>query len=253
MRNLLVHLRTLTYFGPGNEADYVLISVVRSSKPGFLNSLNRMNVMLTRCRAGLVIVTNKLFLDSETGGRHTLLGRLARHWEYYRRDQTVTSWISRRLVAEGAADLPGSLGSRRKPHAQLVPVSQNFHAYDTDVSQPLPSSTLSKPDMSGIMSQNRSASFGPGARQAVEATFANAVKFPSNLRSNDMARPCPPVSVEVYRGNVSMNHCCRAHTTMRRSQCSQVYQHLREHQNQRALLDVQLCGKQQVQVQKLQH
>ncbi|KAJ7095570.1 AAA domain-containing protein, partial [Mycena epipterygia] len=62
----------------GNEADYVLVSVVRTTQPGFLRSLNRMNVMLTRARAGMVLVTNAAFLHG--AGGPTLLGQLARYW-----------------------------------------------------------------------------------------------------------------------------------------------------------------------------
>ncbi|KAJ7691104.1 AAA domain-containing protein, partial [Mycena olivaceomarginata] len=63
----------------GNEADYVLVSVVRTEAAGFLRSLNRMNVMLTRAKKGMVIVTSSLFLRSGDGAR-TLLGRLAQYW-----------------------------------------------------------------------------------------------------------------------------------------------------------------------------
>jgi len=36
----------------GNEADYVILFSVKTQKPGFLKSLPRMNVALTRCRKG---------------------------------------------------------------------------------------------------------------------------------------------------------------------------------------------------------
>ena len=126
---VLAYQRLLTYCSTGNEADYVLISVVRSSKPGFLTSINRMNVMLTRCRSGLVVVTSSSFLRG--GGERTLLGKLARHWEGARGlDKT---WIDWRLVAEGVADLPGSPGPKRKSqqqqqqHTRIRPFSQNFY------------------------------------------------------------------------------------------------------------------------------
>ncbi|KAJ6468775.1 AAA domain-containing protein [Mycena sanguinolenta] len=89
----------------GNEADYVLVSVVRTDAPGFLRSLNRMNVMLTRAKKGMVIVTSSAFLRSH--GAQTLLGRLARYWETRQQD----IWIDWRRVADGTADLPGLPGS----------------------------------------------------------------------------------------------------------------------------------------------
>ncbi|RDB17534.1 hypothetical protein Hypma_001245 [Hypsizygus marmoreus] len=93
----------------GNEADFVLISVVRSgNQPGFLSSLDRMNVMLTRCRRGLVVVTNRSFLEG--GGRYTLLGGLQRHWSEIGGHHT---WVDWKLVAEGKADLPSAPGPKR--------------------------------------------------------------------------------------------------------------------------------------------
>ncbi|KAJ7212890.1 AAA domain-containing protein [Mycena haematopus] len=99
----------------GNEADYVLVSVVRTEAPGFLRSLNRINVMLTRAKKGMVIVTCSSFLRSANGAE-TLLGRLARYWETHQQEM----WIDWRRVADGTADLPGSPGipSLAGPSAQ---------------------------------------------------------------------------------------------------------------------------------------
>ncbi|KAF9529891.1 AAA domain-containing protein, partial [Crepidotus variabilis] len=95
----------LDSFQVGNEADYVLISVVRSSSPGFLRSVNRMNVMLTRCRKGMVIVSNRGFLEGSGGGVSTLLGQLLAHWRLYHDPQP---WVNWREVSQGTASLPGS-------------------------------------------------------------------------------------------------------------------------------------------------
>ncbi|KAJ4477545.1 AAA domain-containing protein, partial [Lentinula aciculospora] len=62
----------------GNEADYVLLSVVRSAHVGFLHSSQRMNVMLTRCRRGMVIVSSRSFLGGIA--RDTLVGKLSTYW-----------------------------------------------------------------------------------------------------------------------------------------------------------------------------
>ncbi|KAF9459527.1 P-loop containing nucleoside triphosphate hydrolase protein [Collybia nuda] len=99
----------------GNEAKYVLISVVRSGRPGFLTSLNRMNVMLTRCQAGLVIVTSRFFLRG--GGQDTLLGKLAKHWEQGRGDG---AWVEWRSVASEEVDLPGAPGRNRTVNASNI-------------------------------------------------------------------------------------------------------------------------------------
>ncbi|KAF4611643.1 hypothetical protein D9613_003986 [Agrocybe pediades] len=89
----------------GNEDDYVLISVVRSQHPGFLSSLNRLNVMLTRFKKGMVIVSSQRFM--KLGGSQTLLGGLSREWQSKCSGNT---WIDWRDVAGRQANLPGSSG-----------------------------------------------------------------------------------------------------------------------------------------------
>ncbi len=51
----------------GHEADVVFLSFVKTSSVGFLNSINRLNVALTRARYQLVMIGNKkYFLDQDT-------------------------------------------------------------------------------------------------------------------------------------------------------------------------------------------
>ncbi|KAI9510320.1 P-loop containing nucleoside triphosphate hydrolase protein [Russula earlei] len=90
-------------FPTGNEADYVILSSVRTERAGFLNSQPRMNVALTRCRKGMVVVTRKAFLQGP--GKNTLLGRLAAAWSPPQRDV----WIDRKALLSGPVDLPGLL------------------------------------------------------------------------------------------------------------------------------------------------
>jgi hypothetical protein len=88
----------------GNEADYVIVSVVRSSAPGFLTSSRRANVMLTRCKRGMVIVSSINFLQGVA--RKTLVGRLAECWrEVHGRE---TTWVGWKDVLRGTARLPGA-------------------------------------------------------------------------------------------------------------------------------------------------
>ena len=89
----------------GHEKPYVIVSAVRTTAPGFLRSLNRMNVMLTRCPAGMVLVTQRAFLRG--AGRSTLLSRLAHQWEH--RVGEKAAWADAMDVANGRAALPGSL------------------------------------------------------------------------------------------------------------------------------------------------
>ncbi|SJL09703.1 uncharacterized protein ARMOST_13084 [Armillaria ostoyae] len=61
----------------GNEEDYIVISLVRSRSIGFLKSLRRTNVMLTRCKKGMYILTSRSFMDG--AGGESLAGELAEH------------------------------------------------------------------------------------------------------------------------------------------------------------------------------
>ncbi|KAI0915361.1 hypothetical protein AcV5_003854 [Taiwanofungus camphoratus] len=106
----------------GHESPYVIVSTVRTTTPGFLKSLNRMNVMLTRCQSGMVIVTNRMFLRTRAG-QDTLLGRLAQHWED--RQGVEATWTYSSLVADRRPDMPGVRGRTvPSPLARLVSSSR---------------------------------------------------------------------------------------------------------------------------------
>ncbi|KIO15260.1 hypothetical protein M404DRAFT_118407 [Pisolithus tinctorius Marx 270] len=59
----------------GNEAEHIIISVVRTDKLGFLANQRRTNVMLTRCKKTMVICTSKAFIWGPAAS--TLIGELA--------------------------------------------------------------------------------------------------------------------------------------------------------------------------------
>jgi regulator of nonsense transcripts 1 len=61
-------------FFSGNEEDYIIISLVRSRGLGFLDNLRRTNVMLTRCKKGMFIITSRKFMDGIGG--ESLVGEL---------------------------------------------------------------------------------------------------------------------------------------------------------------------------------
>jgi len=77
---------------------------VRSSRPGFLRSVRRMNVMLTRCRRGLIIVSSQAFLGPGGKGSDTLLGKLVQHWQ----SKYPQTWIDWNPVLNASVDLPGA-------------------------------------------------------------------------------------------------------------------------------------------------
>ncbi|TCD66239.1 hypothetical protein EIP91_001642 [Steccherinum ochraceum] len=88
----------------GHEAAYVLISAVRTVNPGFLRSQTRMNVMLTRCEAGMVVVTRRSFVETQD----TLLGKLARWWERKSEESGGKVWFEAREIRGGKERrLPG--------------------------------------------------------------------------------------------------------------------------------------------------
>ncbi|KAI0800446.1 AAA domain-containing protein, partial [Fomes fomentarius] len=104
----------------GHEAPYIIVSAVRTTKAGFLRSLNRLNVMLTRCKQGMVLVTQRAFLLN--GGKNTLLGKLAEHWE--KKVGQKAAWADAMEVADGRASLPGAPG--RGTGALVVEMSAMF-------------------------------------------------------------------------------------------------------------------------------
>mgnify|MGYP001427369793 CR=1 FL=1 len=63
----------------GNEEEYIIISLVRSRALGFLSNRRRTNVMLTRCKRGMYVVTSKKFMEGE--GDESLVGELLEELE----------------------------------------------------------------------------------------------------------------------------------------------------------------------------
>ena len=62
----------------GNERDYIIVSLVRTRGLGFLDDHRRTNVMLTRCKRGMYIVTEWNFVYGNAA--NTLVGRMASTW-----------------------------------------------------------------------------------------------------------------------------------------------------------------------------
>lgn len=60
----------------GNEEDFIVLSLVRSEKIGFLKEGRRVNVMLTRCKRGMIILTSRVFVEGIASS--SLIGGLAK-------------------------------------------------------------------------------------------------------------------------------------------------------------------------------
>jgi hypothetical protein len=86
----------------------VILSSVRTQQAGFLNSRPRMNVALTRCRKGMIVVTNKCFLRG--AGSKTLLGQLCSTWS-----QHGDAWIDWKAILNDSVTLPGLPAPPPKP------------------------------------------------------------------------------------------------------------------------------------------
>jgi superfamily I DNA and/or RNA helicase len=64
----------------GNEADYIIISLVRTEGMGFLDNNRRANVLLTRCKKGMFVMTSRELMMKDRS-RETLLGKFAYTWD----------------------------------------------------------------------------------------------------------------------------------------------------------------------------
>ena len=61
----------------GNEEDHIIVSIVRTSSPGFMKNQRRTNVMLSRCKKGMMILTRREFLQHWDVAK-TLVGQFAK-------------------------------------------------------------------------------------------------------------------------------------------------------------------------------
>lgn len=61
----------------GNEEDHIVVSIVRTSSPGFMVNQRRTNVMLSRCKESMMILTQRGFLQNKAVAK-TLVGHLAK-------------------------------------------------------------------------------------------------------------------------------------------------------------------------------
>ena len=76
----------------GNEADHIIVSIVRTTAPGFMRNQRRTNVMLSRCKKSMMICTNRLFLQKKNVAK-TLVGKLAKE------HVPKTGWVTLEALA----------------------------------------------------------------------------------------------------------------------------------------------------------
>ena len=87
----VVHDR-FEFIRDGNEADHIIISIVRTKEPGFMNNPRRTNIMLSRCKKSMMICTNREFLEN-TSVAETLFGQLAKE------HVLKTGWVTLKVLA----------------------------------------------------------------------------------------------------------------------------------------------------------
>jgi hypothetical protein len=78
----------------GKEDHFIVISLVRTKELGFMTSLQRTNVMLTRCQRGMYIVSSKAFLQGS--GANSLVGMMAAEL-----GTRPGAWLTRRDIETG--------------------------------------------------------------------------------------------------------------------------------------------------------
>ena len=76
----------------GNEEDHIIISIVRTSGPGFMKNQRRTNVMLSRCKRSMMICTNRGFLQ-----RPSVAGTLV--WKLAEEHIPRTGWVTLQALA----------------------------------------------------------------------------------------------------------------------------------------------------------
>ncbi|KAF5367449.1 hypothetical protein D9758_003653 [Tetrapyrgos nigripes] len=61
----------------GNEDDYIIVSIVGTKKLGFLKEKRRVNVMLTRCKVKMIVLSSRKFVKGVA--KESLVGKLEEH------------------------------------------------------------------------------------------------------------------------------------------------------------------------------
>ncbi|KAF9803983.1 hypothetical protein IEO21_09499 [Rhodonia placenta] len=102
-----------------------------------------MNVMLSRLQEGMVIVTNRNFLDFP--GRKTLLGRMARRWQDERGEAV---WTLPQRIAERTANMPGVTMTPSTPKVPRAPSEAETESSSNPVCERIQALSLS-PQVAG--------------------------------------------------------------------------------------------------------
>ena len=76
----------------GSEEDHIIVSIVRTSGPGFMKNQRRTNVMLSRCKKSMVICTHRRFLQ-----RKSATGTLV--WQLAKEHIPRTGWVTLQALA----------------------------------------------------------------------------------------------------------------------------------------------------------
>jgi AAA domain len=162
----------------------VILSSVRTKWPGFLKSQPRMNVALTRCRKGMVVVTDKSFLQGK--GKKTLLGQLCLTWSKHH-DACWNDWkaVLNNLVALPGLPVPSSRsnGTHSPTTPQRNPPSQARARARTHDGQPTLSTSAGSASGSNSVIGSGDRTTTTAVRRDTPRPLANASGQSSRRRS----------------------------------------------------------------------
>jgi len=103
----------------GNEADYIIISLVRTVSIGFLNNNRRANVLLTRCKKGMFVLCSRTLMTGRTA-QTTLLGEFAARWQA---EQDKSAWPNYQDLVDGVPMVDEELVTEPPPVSKPAPLA----------------------------------------------------------------------------------------------------------------------------------
>ena len=179
----------------GHEEEFVIVSAVRTDRPGFLSVQRRNNVMLSRCTTGMIVVTNKSFLTYNDSSAKTLLGKLVNHWAAATPSGSV--WIDWRSITSQSANLPGVYAPKPAPAPQANP--NRTYVHQVQRSQ----TTVGIPPSFSVIDTNSSRRRGTQAVAQLDAQFRGlAVSLPPSHPPPAPVNPFPALGgAGVQRSN----------------------------------------------------
>ncbi|KAJ3515427.1 hypothetical protein NLJ89_g1766 [Agrocybe chaxingu] len=146
----------------GNEDDYIVISLVRSEKMGFLREMRRVNVMLTRCKKGMIICANRRFVEGKAA--QSLVGQLAAslgHETWVGANDVLTKGVQPFKNPSSPTDSHHKMATTRRVFQPIL--DGRAPAVNKPLpTQVIPEAELSQSDISTVFDHPRPLGLSPG-------------------------------------------------------------------------------------------